>query len=181
MSKQFVSCTFTDKSRSSPLGTTESIVQAAANTSINSTTSFANVARGAISPSSGCNHSAGGTKYHDKTTPDQETSIAPSTIEEVKHVCWACSNHVSGCSCSSCRAHAVYESTHPDYDPYATDNSSTEEDDDDIIKHYCEECQGNFPYTYDPFEVEWGIEEFQALWRTYHAKCFSLTKQRTNS
>lgn len=86
--------------------------------------------------------------------------------------CFACSSHASKCKCSECtssaRACAVYTVTHRDYDPYKDDGSSSEPEDDGIVENYCKDCQVKFlDLDYDPFDVEYGIEEFQALWRCY--------------
>lgn len=100
-----------------------------------------------------------------------KNSTGPSTNKHYKRVCWGCISHVSSCICGDCYNQALYTVTHPDYDPYATDYSSTEVEDDGIIENYCKECQDHFlDKDYDPFEVEWGIELFQELWRTYQRR-----------
>ena len=106
---------------------------------------------------------------------NKNTSAGSSTNRQRVRVCWVggCSDHASSCTCDGCYGQALYDVTHPDYDPYATDYSSTEVEDDGIIENYCKECQDNFldyfdRKNYDPFEVERGIELFQELWRDKH-------------
>ena len=104
---------------------------------------------------------------------NKNTSAGSSTNRQLGRVCWGCSDHVSSCTCDGCYGQALYDVTHPDYDPYATDYSSTEIEDDGIIENYCKECQEKLldyfdRKNYDPFEVERGIELFQELWRDKH-------------
>ena len=96
-------------------------------------------------------------------------STGPSTNKHYKRVCWGCSGHVSGCICGDCYNQVLTMLLILITILYATDYSSTEVEEDGIIENYCKECQDNFLYKdYDSFEVEYGIELFQELWRTYH-------------
>ena len=87
MSFKNESCTFAGKSRSSPSGTTETIVQAAANKSINSPLSFAGAARGASRPTSGRNNQSrptSGRKHQPLSAPTMSSPVHGYVSARVK-------------------------------------------------------------------------------------------------